>query len=64
MNAAERGRLLNKLADAVEAHKDELAALESLLAEGGVKEVILATNTTVEGEATAPDEGVLRQTAP
>ena len=30
MDAAERGRLLNKLADAVEAHKDELAALESL----------------------------------
>ena len=27
--------------------------LESLLAEGEVKEVILATNTTVEGEATA-----------
>src|SRR5438046_159085 len=30
MNASERGRLLNKLADAIEAHKDELAALESL----------------------------------
>lgn len=30
MNASERGRLLNKLADAVEAHKEELAALESL----------------------------------
>ncbi|MBX9585104.1 MAG: aldehyde dehydrogenase family protein [Gemmataceae bacterium] len=30
MNASARGRLLNKLADAVEAHKDELAALESL----------------------------------
>src|SRR6058998_2856114 len=30
MDAAERGRLLNKLADAVEAHKSELAALESL----------------------------------
>ena len=30
MDAADRGRLLNKLADAVEAHKDELAALESL----------------------------------
>jgi aldehyde dehydrogenase (NAD+) len=30
MTAADRGRLLNKLADAVEAHKDELAALESL----------------------------------
>ena len=30
MNASGRGRLLNKLADAVEAHKDELAALESL----------------------------------
>ena len=30
MNAADRGRLLNKLADAVESHKDELAALESL----------------------------------
>jgi recombination protein RecR len=34
---------------------DELgfAQLESLLAEGSVKEVILATNTTVEGDATA-----------
>jgi aldehyde dehydrogenase (NAD+) len=30
MNASGRGRLLNKLADAVEAHKDELAALETL----------------------------------
>ncbi len=30
MDAADRGRLLNKLADAVESHKDELAALESL----------------------------------
>jgi aldehyde dehydrogenase (NAD+) len=30
MNAAERGRLLNKLADAIEANIDELAALESL----------------------------------
>jgi aldehyde dehydrogenase (NAD+) len=30
MNASERGRLLNKLADAVEAHKQELAALETL----------------------------------
>jgi aldehyde dehydrogenase (NAD+) len=30
MNASGRGRLLNKLADAIEAHKDELAALESL----------------------------------
>ncbi|HEY7311126.1 MAG TPA: aldehyde dehydrogenase family protein, partial [Gemmataceae bacterium] len=30
MNASERGRLLNKLADLVESHKDELAALESL----------------------------------
>jgi aldehyde dehydrogenase (NAD+) len=30
MNASDRGRLLNKLADAIEAHKDELAALESL----------------------------------
>jgi aldehyde dehydrogenase (NAD+) len=30
MNAAERGRYLNKLADAVESHKEELAALESL----------------------------------
>jgi len=30
MNASGRGRLLNKLADAIEAHKEELAALESL----------------------------------
>src|SRR5580658_2694851 len=30
MSAAERGRLLYKLADAVEAHKDELAAIETL----------------------------------
>jgi aldehyde dehydrogenase (NAD+) len=30
MNASGRGRLVNKLADAIEAHKDELAALESL----------------------------------
>src|SRR5271166_5979961 len=30
MNASERGRLLNKLADLIEANKDELAALESL----------------------------------
>ena len=30
MSAAERGRLLNKLADLVEQHKEELAALESL----------------------------------
>jgi aldehyde dehydrogenase (NAD+) len=30
LSAAERGRLLYKLADAVEAHKDELAALETL----------------------------------
>jgi aldehyde dehydrogenase (NAD+) len=30
MNAADRGRLLNKLADAIEANIDELAALESL----------------------------------
>jgi aldehyde dehydrogenase (NAD+) len=30
MNPSGRGRLLNKLADAVEAHADELAALESL----------------------------------
>ncbi|HEY1187283.1 MAG TPA: aldehyde dehydrogenase family protein [Gemmata sp.] len=30
MNASERGRLLNKLADAIESHKNELAALESL----------------------------------
>jgi aldehyde dehydrogenase (NAD+) len=29
-SAAERGRLLHKLADAIEQHKDELAALESL----------------------------------
>jgi aldehyde dehydrogenase (NAD+) len=29
-NASERGRLLHKLADAIERHKDELAALESL----------------------------------
>jgi recombination protein RecR len=29
------------------------AQLEALLAEGGVKEAILATNTTVEGDATA-----------
>src|SRR5262245_23848964 len=28
MNPADRGRLLNKLADAIEKHKDELAALE------------------------------------
>src|SRR5687767_616996 len=27
MNASARGRLLNKLADAIESHKDELAAL-------------------------------------
>ena len=34
---------------------DELgfAQLEALLAEGSVKEAILATNTTVEGDATA-----------
>src|SRR4051812_10012819 len=30
MNASERGRLLNKLADLIEANRDELAALESL----------------------------------
>src|SRR6476659_3778103 len=30
MSAAERGRLLNKLADLVETNKEELAALESL----------------------------------
>src|SRR5215472_9946661 len=30
MNASERGRLLNKLADLIESHKEELAALESL----------------------------------
>lgn len=30
MNAGERGRLIGKLADAVEANKDELAALETL----------------------------------
>jgi aldehyde dehydrogenase (NAD+) len=30
MNASERGRLLNKLADAIEANIDELAALETL----------------------------------
>ncbi|HZU37166.1 MAG TPA: aldehyde dehydrogenase family protein, partial [Gemmataceae bacterium] len=30
MNASERGRLLNKLADLVEQNKEELAALESL----------------------------------
>src|SRR5438445_7883990 len=30
MSASERGRLLNKLADAVEANREELAALESL----------------------------------
>jgi aldehyde dehydrogenase (NAD+) len=30
MNASERGRLLNKLADLIETHKEELAALESL----------------------------------
>ncbi|QJW94498.1 aldehyde dehydrogenase family protein [Frigoriglobus tundricola] len=30
MTSADRGRLLNKLADAVEDHRDELAALESL----------------------------------
>jgi aldehyde dehydrogenase (NAD+) len=30
MSGAERGRLINKLADLVEQHKDELAALESL----------------------------------
>src|SRR3954454_7158260 len=30
MNASERGRLMNKLADAIEANSAELAALESL----------------------------------
>ena len=30
MNASERGRLLNRLADLIEENKDELAALESL----------------------------------
>jgi len=30
MNASERGRLLNKLADLIEQHKEELAALETL----------------------------------
>ena len=30
-----------------------MSRLEALLAEGGIKEVILATNLTVEGEATA-----------
>ncbi len=30
MNASGRGRLLNKLADAIEQHRDELAALETL----------------------------------
>jgi len=30
MSAADRGRLINMLADAIEKHKDELAALESL----------------------------------
>src|SRR5947209_8959544 len=30
MNGSDRGRLMHKLADAIEAHKDELAALESL----------------------------------
>jgi aldehyde dehydrogenase (NAD+) len=30
MNASERGRLLNKLADAIESHIEELAALETL----------------------------------
>src|SRR5215475_1972546 len=30
MNASERGRLLNKLADLIEQHREELAALESL----------------------------------
>src|SRR5580698_10060078 len=30
MNPADRGRLLNKLADAIESNSDELAALESL----------------------------------
>jgi len=30
MNASDRGRLLNRLADLIERHKDELAAMESL----------------------------------
>jgi aldehyde dehydrogenase (NAD+) len=30
MNASERGRLMNKLADSIEEHKEELAALETL----------------------------------
>ena len=30
MDARDRGRLLNKLADIIEANKDELAALETL----------------------------------
>src|SRR5207302_10299512 len=30
MNASERGRLMNRLADLIEKHIDELAALESL----------------------------------
>src|SRR4051795_2373674 len=30
MNASDRGRLLHKLADLIESHKEELAALESL----------------------------------
>src|SRR5438874_13755655 len=30
MNASDRGRLLNKLADLIEQHKEELAKLESL----------------------------------
>src|ERR1700730_17273501 len=30
LSAAERGRLLYKLADAIEAHKDELAGIETL----------------------------------
>src|SRR5437868_7250997 len=30
MNASDRGRLLNKLADLIEQNKDELAALETL----------------------------------
>jgi aldehyde dehydrogenase (NAD+) len=30
MNASDRGRLINKLADAIENHQDELAALETL----------------------------------
>ena len=38
-----------------------LAQLEALLAEGGVREVILATNPTVEGEATAHFIGELVQ---